>query len=250
MRYVHRFVQEIIQKEQEGAAHSVTGVKSVSGAVFASRCLGRSLENVRPESLESIASPSVRGKSVTFRTRMDFASTLLACDVPNASDGVAVLALPESGTTTTVVEVGKGVDTLVITANQAGDRASRETLRARGNIARAVVTLLGTQALVMITAAVSIMVTLATLAILVALSTLAILVIIAVFIRLSGSMGRSRGLGGGGTAWGRVAAEGAGAPVPVPRALGRWEGMWWLVRSTAALSSEPRPVEGAFSVGG
>ena len=61
---------------------------------------------------------------------------------------------------------------------------------------------------------------------------------------------RLGGLDGGGSGWGRVAAEGTGVPVPAVGALRRREGIRWLVRSTAALVGVPRPVEGAVSVSG
>jgi hypothetical protein len=141
-----------------------------------------------------LARVSVRGKSVTVRARIDLASTFLASNVPNASDGVAVRALTESGTTATVVEVDKGINALVITADQAGNRASRETLRARCKVAGAEVTLLGSSTLVVIVTA--------GLSIVVALTTMTVLVII-----ITGGLGRGRGVGGGRTAWGRVATK-------------------------------------------
>jgi len=166
---------------------------------------------------------------------------LLAPNVPNARDGVAVLTLTEGGATTTVVEFNKGIDTLVITTNQASNRTSRETFGARGNAARAEFTLLEAdiKTLAMTTTLVVVVAALSSLAV--------ILVIVAV--GFSGSLGRSRGLGSCGSGWGFVAAEGTGRPVPALRALGRREGIGWLVRSTAALSGVPRPVERTVSIG-
>ena len=155
---------------------------------------------------------------------------MLAPNVPDARDGVAVLTFTKGCATTTVVEVGEGIDTLVITTNQAGDRASGETLGARSHIAVTEFTLLGSDALVVIT-----------------LSTLVI--IIAVIITgLSGGIGWLGGFGGR-TGRGRVATKGAGAPIPVIATLRRREGIRGLVRSTAALSSVPRPVVGTVGVG-
>jgi len=158
---------------------------------------------------------------------------LLASDIPNTGNGVAVLALAESGTTTAVVEVNEGVNTFVVTTDQAGDWASRESLGARGDIARAILTLLD----------------ISTLVITVAIATLAIstLVIIAVIVGLPRGIGWSRGLVGG-TGWRRVAVEGGSSPAPAARALRRRK--VWLVWSTAASSCVPRPVEGAVGVSG
>lgn len=166
--------------------------------------------------------------------RLTFASALLTTNVPNARDDVTVLTLTESGATTTVIEVDKGIDTLVITTDQAGDRASRATLRARGKIAGAEVTLLGINALVVVTVVVPSIVV-----------TPSILVIVAVR-----SLGWSRRLCGGGRSRGRVATEGSRAPTPALIALRRGEGIRWLVRSTAALPAVPGPMEGAVSVMG
>jgi len=179
------------------------------------------------------------------RQQLTFASTLLAPNVPNARDSVAVLTLTKGGATATVVEVSEGIDALVITTDQAGDGASRETLRARSNIAGTEFTLLGSDALVVVTTVATI-----TAIVIATFTTLAVLVVvIVVIIGLSGGPGRGRGFGGGGTGWGRVAAEGARAPVPASAALRRREGIRWLVRSTAALSRVPRPVEGAVTAG-
>jgi len=166
---------------------------------------------------------------------------LFAPNIPNAKDGVAVLTLIESGATTAVVEVDNGINTFVVTTDQARDGTSRETLRARRNIAGAVVALLGVAAL-----AVTIVTLVVVLAIFAALAILVVIVTVGLF----RGLGRSRGLGGGRSGWGFVAAEGTGGPVPPARALRRREGIWRLVRSTAALDGEPRPVEGAVSVGG
>jgi hypothetical protein len=162
---------------------------------------------------------------------------LLASDIPNAKNGVTVLALAESGATTAVVEINEGINTFVVTTNQAGDRASRESLGARGDIARAVFALLDISTLVITVA--------------VATTTIATLVIIiAVVTRLSrGGLGWSGGLVGG-RGWRRVATEGAASPAPAVRALRRRRVIWWLVGSTAASSCVPRPVEGAVGVSG
>jgi len=74
--------------------------------------------------LKRVARLSVLGKGITFRARIDFASALLASNVPDAGNCVAVLALTEDGTTTAVIEVAKGINTLVVTTDQARDRAS------------------------------------------------------------------------------------------------------------------------------
>jgi len=188
-----------------------------------------------------MAGLSVLGQNVAVCARIDFASALFAPNIPNAKDGVAVLALIESGATTAVVEVDNGINTFVVTTNQARDGTSRETLGARRNIAGAVVALLDVAAL-----AVTIVTLVVVLAIFAALAILVVIVTVGLF----RGLGRSRGLGGGRSGWGFVAAEGTGGPVPPARALRRREGIWRLVRSTAALDGEPRPVEGAVSVGG
>lgn len=173
------------------------------------------------------------------RKPLTFASALLASNVPDAGNCIAVLALTEDGATTAVIEVAKGINTLVVTTDQARDRASGQTLRARRNIARGLLTLLGFHAL------------------LVALSTLAVTAsVIAVptpsvptLVTITRLPGRSRELRVGGSGW-RIATEGSGAPIPTIRALGRRDGIRGLVRSTAALFRVPRPVEGAVGVSG
>jgi hypothetical protein len=177
------------------------------------------------------------------RQRLTLASALFASNVPDAREGVTVLSLTEGCATAAVVEVDKSINTLVITTSQAGDRASRETLRARSDITGTVFTLLGIDALVAITSVLAIVA--------LAVTTL-ILVIITILVLsiLSGGLRRSRGLDGSGRSRGRLAAEGAGAPVPTPRTLRRRKSTRGLVRSTAALSRVPRPVEGAVSVSG
>jgi hypothetical protein len=202
-----------------------------------------------------VAGVSVRGENITFRASVDFASTLLAPDVPDSGDGVTVLALTKGGTTATVVEVDKGINTLVITTDQVDDRASRAALRARGNVAGAELTLLDPSTLVVVIAARLSVLVISILAIsilalsILALSILALSILVVITV---GFLGWSGGLGVGvvGAGWGRIAAKGAGAPVPALRALRRWEGLRRLVRSTAALSRVPRPVEGAVNVGG
>jgi len=67
--------------------------------------------------LEKVARLSVPGDDVTFRARIDLTGALFTSNVPNAREGVAVLALTESGATAAVVEINKGVNTLVITAD-------------------------------------------------------------------------------------------------------------------------------------
>lgn len=203
----------------------VEGV-AVAAAIEASGRLGHLPWNVRPEDLEGLASLAILGKNVAVCTRIDFASALFATDVPNATDSVAVLALTESGTTTAVIEVDKGINTFVITTNQTRDGASGETLRTRRDIAGTVVTLLDINAFAVAVATVLVLFILV-------FSVLAILVIVTV--GLVRGLGRSRGFGGGGFGWGFGAAEGTGDPVPLARTLRRREGIWWLVRSTAAL---------------
>jgi len=154
------------------------------------------------------------------------------------------LPLTEDGTTTAVIEVDKSIDTLVITTSQAGDRASRETCRARSNVAGAVFTLLDVSALVMVISAPAIV------ALAVTFATILLVVITILLSILSGSLGWSRRLDGSGRGRGRLAAEGAGAPVPTLGALRRREGTRGLVRGTATLSVVPRPVEGTVGVGG
>ena len=186
----------------------------------------------------------VRGK----RRSLTFAGALLASNVPDARESVAVLPLTEDGTTTAVIEVDKSIDTLVITTSQAGDRASRETLRARSNVAGAVFTLLDVSAPVMVISASTIVALAVTFA--VTLATIFLVIITILLSILSGGLGWSRGLDGSGRSRGRLAAEGAGAPVPTLGALRRGKGTRGLVRSTAALSVVPRPVEGTVGVGG
>lgn len=231
-------------------AHGVTRVKGCGWPYVLAQPESRSFVVKRMECLASIARLSVRGENVTVRACIDFAGALLAPNVPNARDGVAVLTLTKGSATTTVVEVSEGIDTLIIATNQARDGASRETLRARSNIAGAEFTLLGSDALVVVSAAITIAMTvMIVIATFTTLTTLSVLVIIAVFIGLSRGPGRSRGFGGGGTGWGWVATKGARAPIPASATLRRREGIRWLVRSTATLSRVPRPVEGAVGVG-
>ena len=71
---------------------------------------------------------------------------MFASNIPNARNCVAVLTLTESGTTTAVVKVDKGVDTFVVAGNQARNGAGRETFRARGQVARTVLSLLISEA--------------------------------------------------------------------------------------------------------
>lgn len=142
----------------------------------------------------------IRGYPRVTKQTLTFASASLASNVPDASEGVAVLPLTEGGTTTTVIKVNKGINTLVITTNQAGDRASRKTFRARSNIAGAVFAFLDIDTLVVTT-------TVALAAIIAVTATIAILVIITIFPILSRGLGRSRRLGGGGSGGRRVAAE-------------------------------------------
>ena len=156
---------------------------------------------------------------------------MLASNVPNARDGVAVLTITESGTTTAVVEVDEGINTLVFTARQPRDRAGGEMPRARGNIAREAVTALETNTPVVVT-------------------TTTIVAAVAIIVR---GPGWSRGFvvgRGWGRSRGRVAAEGTRGPLPALVTLRRGEGIRWLVGSTATLSRMPRPVEGAVGVGG
>lgn len=209
----------VVQKVELGRTHGVTGVRTVPAAVNASR------DFVRPGVSERVARLAVLGQSVTFRARVDFASALLASNVPDTRNGVTVLALTESGTTTAVVEVNKCINALVITTDQAGNRASGETLRARGNVTRTVLALLSVNAFAF----------------------MALLVVI-ITGRLSGLRRCGRWLGAG-TGWGRVAAERVVGPVPTVTALRRGEITGRLVRSTAAQSRVPRPAAGAVFVG-
>jgi hypothetical protein len=155
---------------------------------------------VRPWRLESVTRLSVGGKNVTIRTRVDLARASLAPNVPNTRDGVAVLTLIEGGATTTVVEIDKGINTLVITADQTGDRASRATLWARGGITRAEVALLGTNALVVVIAARP--------SVIAILVVIAVLVVVAILVIVTvRGLGWSGRLGGGRRGWVRVATE-------------------------------------------
>ena len=170
------------------------------------------------------------------RPKLTYAGTLLAPNVPDAGDSVAVLALAESRTTTAVVKVENSVDTLVITTNQASDRASREALRARGNITGTVLTLLSIDTLVAVTISVSF-----------SIPVTVVVIVVTTAVRVAR---RSRGVVGG-RGWGRrFAAERAGVPAPTLTALGRRLSLRGAVRSTAALYGEPRPLVGAVSVGG
>ena len=161
---------------------------------------------------------------------------MLAPNIPNARNGIAILALTEDGTTAAVVEVDNGVNAFVFTTGQTRDRASREILRTKGNVTGEATTVLETGALVVMTVAVSIM-------IIVAITPVAV----AGDPRWSRGAGLGRGRGRGRR---RVAAEGTGGPLPALVTLRRRESIRWLVRSTAAFSRVPRPVEGAVSVGG
>lgn len=187
------------------------------------------------EDLEGIARRSVLGESVTVGTRIDFAGALLARNVPNARDGVAVLTLTKGGATTAVVKVLKGVNAFIVTTNQAGNRASREALGARGNVTRAVLTLLGGEAFVSVT-------------VVVVIATLAIALVIV--ITVSGFTRRRRWVGRVGRGRGRVAAKRVVGPVPAVAALrGRGIAGWLLVRGTTAESVVPRPVVGTVLAG-
>ena len=171
----------------------------------------------------------MRPSPAITRPKLTYAGSLLAPNVPDAGDSVAVLALAESRTTTTVIEVENSVNTLVITTNQASDRASRKALRARGNITGAVLTLLGIDTLVMVVVSIPVTVVVTT---------------------TVGVTRGSRGIVGGRSRGGRFAAERTRVPAPTLTALGRRLGLRGAVGSTAALDGEPRPLVGAVSVGG
>lgn len=167
---------------------------------------------------------------------------MLAFDVPNARDSVTVLALTESGTTTAVVEVGKGINALVVTTDQAGKRARRETFSARGNVTRAILALLSDKAFVpRLVLVVTIVV--------VAIVVVAVVVIPVVVVVIPGFIRRSRWVGQVGIGWGRVTAEAAIRPLPVGTAL-RGSGIIGLeVRGTTPQSVIPRPVVGTVFAG-
>lgn len=194
-----------------------------------------------------------------MRKLLTSASALLASNVPDAGDGIAILALTEGRTTATVIEVDEGIDTLVFTADQARDRASGETLGARRNITGAVLAFVdvGTLAVTMTVLAITttmtvlavIIITMAVLAIIIITMT-ALSIITAMPIIFSGDIRRGRGLGVRRRGRRRLAAERTGAPIPALRALRRGEGVRGLVGSTAALSRVPRPVVGTVGVGG
>jgi len=186
------------------------------------------LQKIQPEDLERGAGLFVLGEHVTVCARIDLAGALLASNVPNARDGVAVLALTVDSTTTAVVKVGEGVNALVITTNQARNRASREALRASCNVTGAVLTLLGSEAFV----------------------PLAVFTILLVIVTVIGFTRRCGWVGRVGRGRGRVAAERVVGPLPVVVALRRGGVTGWLlVRSTAAQSLVPRPVVGAVFAG-
>jgi len=173
--------------------------------------------------LERVAGLSVRGKHVTVRARINLASALLASDVPNARDGVAALALTKSSAATAVVEVDKGVNALVVTTDQAGKRASRETFGTRGKNTRTELALLGGKAFV--------------------LWVFVVIIIISRFARWVGWVGRV------GRGRGRVATERVVGPFPTVMALRGRGVIGWLVRSTTAESVMPRPIAGAIFAG-
>jgi len=162
---------------------------------------------------------------------------LLAFDVPNARDSVTVLALTEGGTTTAVVEVGKGINALVVTTDQAGKRARRETFSARGNVTRTILALLGGKAfvprLVLVVAVVVVTIVVVTVVVIPVVVVVVVVVIIPGFIRRSGWVGQV------GIGWGRVTAETAIRPLPVSTAL-RGSGIIGLeVRGTTPQSVVP-----------
>jgi len=172
---------------------------------------------------------------------------LLAFDVPNARDSVTVLALTEGGTTTAVVEVGKGINALVVTTDQAGKRARRETFSARGNVTRTILALLGGKAfvprLVLVVAVVVVTIVVVTVVVIPVVVVVVVVVIIPGFIRRSGWVGQV------GIGWGRVTAETAIRPLPVSTAL-RGSGIIGLeVRGTTPQSVVPRPVIGTVFAG-
>ena len=150
---------------------------------------------------------------------------MLTPNVPDARDSVAVLTLAESGTTTTVVEVEKSVNTFVIATHQADDRASRKALRARGKIAGTILTFLDNETLVAVAPSVSITV---------AMVVIIVVVIITMVVFARGTR-RSGGLGCGGRGRGRFATERTGVPFPIVSALGGRLIFRGTVRSTAAL---------------
>jgi len=178
---------------------------------------------VRPMDLERFAGHSVSGKNVAVRARIDFANALLASEIPNAWDCVTVLALTESGATTTVAEVDKGIDALVVTTDKAGNGASRESFRTRGNGTRPELALPVGKAF---------------------MSIRLVVITISGFIRWSGWVGWVR------MSRGRVAAERVAGPIPVIIALRGRGVIGWLVRSTTAQSVVPRPAVGAAFAGG
>lgn len=207
------------------------------------------------EDLEGIARRSVLGESVTVGTRIDFAGALFARNVPNARDGVTVLTLTKGGATTAVVKVFQGVNAFVVTTNQAGNRASREAFGARGNVTRAVLTLLGGEAFVSVTVAsvvtmvVLVVVVVVVVAVVFVVVTLGIALVIV--ITVSGFTRRRRWVRRVGRGRGRVAAKSVVRPVPAVAALRRRRvAAWPAVRGTAAESVVPRPVVGTVLAGG
>jgi len=178
---------------------------------------------------------------------------LLAPNVPNTRDCVTVLALTKGGATTAVVKVLKGVNAFVVTTNQAGNRASRETFGTRSNVTRAVLTLLGgeafvSMAVVSVVTLVVVVVVVMVVVVVVVVATLAIALVIV--ITVSGFTRRLRWVRRVGRSRGRVAAKRVVGPVPPIAALRR-RGITGrlLVRGTAAESMVPRPVVGTVLAG-
>lgn len=187
--------------------------------------------------------------STSQRKKLTFAGALLARNVPNTRDCVTVLALTKGGATTAVVEVLKGVNAFVVTTNQAGNRASRETFGTRSNVTRAVLTLLGGEAFVSMT--VVSVVTLVVVVVVVVVAVFATLAIaLVIVITVSGFTRRLRWVRRVGRSRGRVATKRVVGPVPPIAALrGRGITGRLLVRGTAAESMVPRPVVGTVLAG-
>lgn len=180
---------------------------------------------------------------------------MFTSNVPNAGNGVTVLAFTKGGTTATVIEIDKSVHTLIITTDQARDRASGKTLRARSNVARQVVAFLTGEAFVAVSFT-SLVITLAVVVTALVITftiTLAVasFVTILVIITVIGFARRGRWVGRVGRCRIGVTAEGVIGPTPTGTALGRGGVVGRLsVRSTAAEVLMPRPSTGTvFAIG-
>jgi len=166
---------------------------------------------------------AVMSESVALGASVNLARALLAANVPNASNRIAVLAFTEEGTATAVVKVRHRVNTFVATAGQRGHCTCRQTLRANTDSAGA------KDSLIVAT-----------------MSPIMSPVISSTWVG-----GGSRGLVGSGggvrtTPTGAARVGGFG-PVPAMITLRRWKLMGWLMRDTAAPLYLPGPIGRALA---